>query len=180
MMHARFARSRAVHRESPTERARPGRTSTANGRSDRPGCTTALREVLEAAGLGRASGRSAMETGRGRRAVGLASGWRPGWIAGSSLAASILALLIVLPAVVAQQADAQAMIRANAAPLAALVGPPAPSRGGGAGDSDPEDDRGIPARQLAQAEPIRPPAEPTPAADATVGHQDRGAVAVRF
>ena len=89
-----------------------------------------LRELLDAAGLGALGDRSG-SAGRGpsMRSPRAATGrWR---IAGASLAASVLALLVVLPASWRQRAGAEARIRENAAPVAAMVELPAgaPTRG---------------------------------------------------
>ena len=56
-------------------------------------------------------------------------------------------------------------------PVAPLVGPPAPSAAEMADRRAPvpEVQRDIDARQLAQAEPIKPPADPTPPANAAAG-----------
>jgi hypothetical protein len=129
-----------------------------------------LREVVEAAGLGMLSDRSEGprrgHSGRSPRVV--RRSWR---IVGASLAASVLALVVVLPMVWRRQAAAEATILANAAPEASLVGPPAPTESmvAEAEEPAPKEDRHIPADQLAQAEPIRPPAEPSTAADAKAG-----------
>jgi hypothetical protein len=129
-----------------------------------------LRELLAAAGLGALGDRSG-SAGRGpsMRSPRTATGrWR---IAGASLAASVLALLVVLPASWRQRAGAEARIRENAAPVAAMVELPAESQPEAPSlvESDSDDDRDLAAGQLAQAEPVHPPAEPTPPADATAG-----------
>jgi hypothetical protein len=130
-----------------------------------------LREVVEAAGLGVLSdpseGACCGRSGRSPRVVG--GGWR---VVGASLAASILALVVVLPMAWRRQAAAEAIIQANAAPAASPVGPPAPDETVVAklNDRAPRAHRHIPTDQLAQADPIRPPAEPPPsAADAKAG-----------
>lgn len=129
-----------------------------------------LREVVEAAGLGARPGRSG-RAGRGRsgawpRAAG--ARWR---VVGPSLAASILALLVVLPVAWRLRAAAEAKVGNNAMPLALLAGPvdPAEVVGPDLPEIDAADDREIPAGQLAQADPIKPPADPTPTADVAAG-----------
>jgi hypothetical protein len=130
-----------------------------------------LREVVEAAGLGARPDRSG-QVGCGRfgpsspRAAG--GGWR---IVGTSLAASILALLIVLPVTWRLRAAAEARISDNTAPLPLLAGPTSPPAPEWSDLPEPDlkDDRDIPAGQLAQAEPIKPPADPPPSAAAAVG-----------
>jgi hypothetical protein len=129
-----------------------------------------LREVVEAAGLGVLSdpseGARHGRSGRSPRVMG--GGWR---IVGASLAASVLALVVVLPTAWRRQAAAEANILANAAPAANSVGPPTPDEPVVAEvkDPTPRAHRHIPTDQLAQAEPIRPPAEPPSAADAKAG-----------
>jgi hypothetical protein len=129
-----------------------------------------LREVAEAAGWGTRPDRSA---GVGRDRSGWSSlvavgSWR---VVGVSLAASILTLLVVLPVAWRLQGGAEARMLANAAPVAPMVGPPAPGEFEVA-DLDapaPASERDLDDRQLARAEPIRPPADSTPSADAAAG-----------
>jgi hypothetical protein len=112
-----------------------------------------LGEVLDAAGLGtRCNG-----SGKGR-------GSRTWGVVGASLAASVLALLVVLPASWRQRARAEAILRDNAAPVARMVVPTAEPEveAQNLAKSGPEDDKDVPPAQLAQADPIRPPADPTP------------------
>ena len=94
--------------------------------------------------------------------------WR---IVGSSLAASLLTLLVVLPVAWRLRAAAEAKINDNAAPVAMIARPTNPP------EIEPPDlaepapvrVRDIPAGQLAQADPVKPPADPPSAADATAG-----------
>jgi hypothetical protein len=126
-----------------------------------------LREVVEAAGLGARFDRSrGGRSGHSPRAAG--GRWR---IVGASLAASILALLIVVPVTWRLRATAEARIAGNAAPLPLLaepMNPPAPEWRD-LPEPDPSDDRDIPPGQLAQAEPIKPPTDPSSVADAAAG-----------
>ena len=124
-----------------------------------------LREVAETAGWGTRPERS-VRAGRGRSGrspLGLCGTWR---VVGVSLAASILTLLVVVPVAWRVRAGAEARMLANAVPVPPLVGPPAPTRTEVV-DLDtpaPKVEQDLDARQLAQAEPIKPPADPTPAA----------------
>ena len=109
----------------------------------------------------------------------------PRLIVWASLAASILAVLVVVPAAWQRQADAEARILADAAPMPGLIVPPAEPQpeAQDIAESAPEDDRVIPGGQLAQADPIRPPAEPAPHGPRGrrhVGDQVHGADAVRL
>jgi len=118
-----------------------------------------LREAAEAVGLGARPGIAGRIRG---------GPWR---VAGVSLAASILLLLVVLPVTWRLRSGAEARMLANAEPVAPMVGPPAPT------DVElaeieapaPAKRRGIDARELAQAEVIKRPADPAPAADAAAG-----------
>ncbi len=126
-----------------------------------------LGEILEGAGLGRRGTQPrngpGEPPGRGQGAAAQ-SGWRPGWVAGAGVAAAILALVIVLPAVRRQHSDAQSVIRANAEPLADNRVPEVPGTAEDPATPDITDDRAsIPARELAQAEPIPVPQAPAPA-----------------
>jgi hypothetical protein len=121
-----------------------------------------VSELVAAAGLGAAAGRPGPA---GRRRAG--ASWR---IAGASLAASIWALLVVVPVSWRLHAAAEARIRDNAAPVAMVDAipdppgdePPMPI------DHAPPRVRDIPDSQLvAQAEPVKPPADPPPSNDAT-------------
>lgn len=129
-----------------------------------------LREVAEAVGFGARPERSA-RPGRNRSrwsALGSTGSRR---VAGVSLAASVLILLTVVPVVWRLRAVAEAKIAANAVPVAPLLGPPAPV-GSELADVDtpsPAQDRDIDDHQLARAEPIKPPAEPSTAADGAAG-----------
>jgi len=127
-----------------------------------------LREVVEAAGLGVLSDPSeGVRRGRSPRVVG--GGWR---IVGTSLAASVLALVVVLPTAWRRQAAAEATILANAAQSASPDGSPAPNESPATEVEDLAPSRAhrhIPTDELAQAEPIRPPAEPRSAVDAKGG-----------
>lgn len=122
-----------------------------------------LGEVLEGAGLGRRGARArngpGEPPGRGQEAAAQ-SGWRPARVTGAAVAAAVLVLLIGLPAVRRQHSDAQSIIRDNAEPLAGLVMPPVPAPEETPAPPDLADDRGIPARELAQAEPIPVPQAP--------------------
>ncbi|MGP0062035.1 MAG: hypothetical protein ACLQGP_00350 [Isosphaeraceae bacterium] len=117
-----------------------------------------LGEILEGAGLPRQG--ISMHDGPGDAPDGDPngmgrSGWGPAWISGAGVAAAILALVIVLPTVRRQHTDAQSIIRANAEPIPAM-----PSVVVEAEEPAPPvlaDDRDIPPRELAQAEPIPVP-----------------------
>jgi hypothetical protein len=76
------------------------------------------------------------------------------------VAAAVLVLLIGLPAVRRQHSDAQSIIRDNAEPLAGLVISQVPVEVEDPAPPDLADDLGIPARELAQAEPIPVPQAP--------------------
>lgn len=119
-----------------------------------------LKELAEAAG------------GAVRPSLAPGVSWR---VVGSSLAASILAALVVVPVTWRLRDASEARMVANAVPVRALVGPPAPAVEVTATDAPaPKVDRDIPARELAQAEPIRPPADPAPAAAPTAPEPARG------
>jgi Putative zinc-finger len=129
-----------------------------------------LREVAEAVGLGARPERSS-RAGRdrsGRSPWVLGVSWR---VVGVSLAASVLTLLVVVPVAWRLRAGAEARMHAFAVPVGPLVGPPAPSAAEVADRHAPvpEVQRDIDARELAQAEPIKPPADPTPRANAAAG-----------
>jgi hypothetical protein len=141
-----------------------------------------LREGFEAAGLGALSDRAG--AARRRSAPSARVLQAPRVIVWAGLAASVLAVLVVVPAAWRRQAVAEARILADAAPVEGLILPsaaPEPEARQVA-ESAPEDDRIAAAGQLAQAEAIRPPAEPTPtpaaAADATAG--TKSAAPTRF
>jgi hypothetical protein len=121
-----------------------------------------LREMVEAAGFGARPDRS----GRTGRTAG--ERWR---IVGASLAASVLALLVVMPVAWRLRAAAEARIRDNAAPVELLVRPTNSPEAGqpDLAESGPAHDRDIPAGELAQAEPIKPPADPPSPAEAASG-----------
>jgi len=123
-----------------------------------------LGEVLEGAGLARrgvqARNGPGEPPGRGQKAAAQ-SGWRPAWVTGAGVAAAILAMVIVLPAVRRQHSKALSIIRANAEPLADCVLPAVPAEAEETAAPDLADDLGIPARELAQAEPIPVPQAPT-------------------
>jgi hypothetical protein len=123
-----------------------------------------LGEVLEGTGLAPRGTPPRNGLGeppdRGQEAAAQ-SGWRPAWVTGAAVAAAILALVIGLPAVHRQHAEAPAIIRDNAAPLAGQVMPSAPAESEKPALPDLADDRDIPARELAQAEPIPVPQAPT-------------------
>jgi hypothetical protein len=121
-----------------------------------------LNEVAEAAGWPARPTRAAVS-------------WR---VVGVSLAASVLVLLVVLPVTWRLREVAAEKMLAYSRPVPALVGPPAPAAGEvDRGALAPEGDRDIPAGELAQADPIRPPAEPPPATDAA---RDRSGTSSRF
>jgi hypothetical protein len=129
-----------------------------------------LREVAEAVGFGARPERSA-RPGRDRSrwsTRGSTGSWR---VAGVSLAASVLMLLTVMPVAWRLRAVAEAKMLANAVPVAPLVGPPAPTGSEVAGGNTraPAQDRDIDDHQLARAEPIKPPAEPSTASDGGAG-----------
>ena len=130
-----------------------------------------LGDVLEAAGLRNRS--DGLRQARGSRY------WR---VVGASLAASVLALAVVLPVSWRQRAGAEAMIRDNAAPVNTVVAlPPEPQpEAEDPAESGPEDDRDISASQLAQAEPIHPPAEPTPTPAADAAPSTKPVAPTRF
>jgi len=126
-----------------------------------------LGEILEGAGLSRRGTRPGNgldeSPDRGPQAPA-PSGWRPAWITGAGLAAAILALVIALPAVRRQHSDAQSIIHANAEPLTHPVVPEVPVKAEDPAPADVADDRAsIPARELAQAEPIPVPQAPATA-----------------
>jgi hypothetical protein len=129
-----------------------------------------LREVADAVGFGARPERSA-RPGRDRSrwsARGSSGSWR---VAGVSLAASVLILLTVVPVSWRLRALAEAKMLAHAVPVAPWVGPPAPT-GFEVADGNtlaPAQDRDIDDHQLARAEPIKPPAEPSTAADGGAG-----------
>ena len=83
-----------------------------------------------------------------------------------------MAVLVLVPAW-QRQADAEARILAYSAPVPGLIVPPAEpqSEAQDIAESAADNDRVVPGGQLAQAEPIRSPADPAPtpahAADAT-------------
>ena len=140
-----------------------------------------LRELLDAAGPGALADRSG-GAGRGpfmRSPRAATRRWR---IAGASLAASVLALLVVLPASWRQRAGAEARIRENAAPVAAMVELPAEPQPEAPllVESDSEDDRDIAAGQLAQSEPIHPLGRADARGRRHGGCQALGADAVRL
>ncbi len=117
-----------------------------------------LGEVLTYAGLsGRATrprNRQAEPADRGRNAPAQ-PGWSLAWVAGTGVAATVLTLVIGLPALRRQHAEAQSIIRANADPF-----PVQPSAAVEADVPAPPilaDERDIPSRELAQAEPIAVP-----------------------
>jgi hypothetical protein len=122
-----------------------------------------LGELVEAVGFGAVAGRSG-PAGRGRSKAS----WR---IAGASLAASVVALLVVVPMSWRLHAAAEARIRDNAAPVAMPAAPLDPP-----GDEPPDlveraprRVRDIPPGELAQAEQVKPPADPPSSNDATSG-----------
>jgi hypothetical protein len=123
-----------------------------------------LGELLEGAGLSRRGTPTCNgmgePSGRGRKAASQ-SGWRPGWVTGAGVAAAILTLVIALPAVRRQHADAQAVINANAEPLPVQAMPSIPVEADKPAPQVLADDRGIPPRELAQAEPIPVPQAPS-------------------
>jgi hypothetical protein len=127
-----------------------------------------LREMAETAGLAVLSDRmSGGRRGRaGRSPVGASGSWR---VVVTSLAASIVALLIIVPTAWRKQSVAEATIRGNAAPLA-MVGPAdqAESQATDGNDFNREEDRGILDRQLARADLIPSPADPSPSPTADV------------
>lgn len=118
-----------------------------------------VREAAEAVGLVARPGRSGVS---GRFPGGP---WR---VAGVSLAASILLLMVVMPVLWRLRSSAEAKMLANAEPVPPMVGPPVPTRAELADADIPAVEEGgeLDGRQLAQAEPIKPPPDPGPAADA--------------
>jgi len=129
-----------------------------------------LGEILEGAGLARRG--TPVREGMGESPdrgpkTAAASGWRPGWITGAGVAAAILALVIALPTVRRQLADAQAVIRDNAQPLADQAQPPVAAEAGTPASLDLADDQDPPTRELAQAEPIPVPQAPAPGHDSS-------------
>jgi hypothetical protein len=92
---------------------------------------------------------------------------RPGLVLGFSLGAAALILLIGLPVVRRQQAEAQAIISANAGPLERPVLLPAPPDEEAPATSDLVDTDDVPANQVAQTEPVQPPEAPAPGLDGT-------------
>ncbi len=154
-------------RESVAERAR-GWAALDDDRPLRLAWTQdTLREVIEAAGWSARPDRS----GRGGRGPSPRAGAGRGRIAGASLAASILAILVVLPVTWRVRAAADAKIHENAAPVAMSVGPAGPTEAKLPDPIEPASasSRDIPAGHLAQAEPIKPPADPPPSNDAASG-----------
>jgi Putative zinc-finger len=153
---------RAMHRV--TDR---GRRDLTDLDGERPLRSAWLRDslggILESAGL---SGRGARarhgldeSPDRGEHAAA-----RSAWITGAGVAAAILALVIALPAVRRQHSDAQSVIRANAEPLADDVVPEVTSTAEDPAPLEIADDRAsIPARELAQADPVPVPQAPVPA-----------------
>jgi Putative zinc-finger len=123
-----------------------------------------LGEVLEGAGLPRRGipvrdGRRRLP-GRGRNAAAR-SGRSPAWVTRTGVAAASLALLIGLPAIRRQHTDAQSIIRANAEPIPVTQRTPAEKLEAPA-PAELANDRDIPPRELAQAEPIPVPQPPPP------------------
>jgi hypothetical protein len=135
-----------------------------------------LREALELAGWcggwvcrGAWLGDHPSEPVAGREGSVRESHRRPGWVVGLSAAAAILAVLIGIPAAHRQAADAESTILANAAPREGWVIPPVQSEPELPVTANPSSDRDLPARQLAQAEPISVPEPPAAGSDGTSG-----------
>jgi Putative zinc-finger len=170
----RSRKSRSRAQDGATERERT--CAALNG--DRPlrsaWMQDTLKEGLGAVWLGALSGRptGTARPGRSGRSARVLQG--PRLIVWTSVAASILAVLVLVPAW-QRQADAQARILAYAAPIPGLIVPAAEPQpeAQDIAEATPEDDRVVPGGQLAQAELIRPSADPVPtparAADATSG-----------
>jgi hypothetical protein len=122
-----------------------------------------LGEALEYAGLSRRAtqpcNRQAEPTDRGRNASAQ-PGWRLVWVAGTGVAATILTLVIGLPALRRQHAHAQSIIRANTDPIP--VQPPVAVEAAVPAPPVLADERDIPPRELAQAEPIAVPQPQAP------------------
>lgn len=152
-------------RESVVERAR----AWAALDDDRPlraaWMQDTLREVVEAAGL--RTGQVPDRPGRGHSAPSSRAARGRWWIVGSSLAASILAMLVVLPVAWRLRSAAESRIRDNTTPVAMPAGlvdspedevpdlvEPAPVR-----------PRDVPAGQLARAESVKLPADPSASPD---------------
>ena len=144
-----------------------------------------LREAVERAGrLGGLVLRGAWPgTGRPEPASGRAGSvrecdWRPGWVVGLSTAAAILAVMIGIPAAHRRAADAESTILANAAPREGWVIPPVPPERELSATAEPGADRDLPARQLAQAEPI--PVHEPPASGSDGAPASKAATPTRF
>jgi len=153
---------RAMHRV--TDR---GRRDLADLDGERPLRSAWLRDslggILEGAGLSRRGTwpRHGLDESpdRGQHAAA-----RSAWIIGAGAAAAILAMVIALPAVRRQHSDAQSVIHANAEPLADNLVSEVPVTAEDTALPDIADDRAsIPARELAQADPIPVPQAPAPA-----------------
>jgi hypothetical protein len=156
---------RAIARRGERDAARAGSGSAWTALDDDGPLKAAwmrdtLKEVAEAAG----------EAVRPTLAPGVS--WR---VVGMSLAASVLTALVVIPVTWRLREASEVRMAAYAAPLPAPVGPPAPAvEVANIPAPAPRVDRDIPPGELAQAEPIRPPAEPTPRAKATATEPARG------
>ncbi len=178
----RSRKSRSRARDGATEQEK----TCAALDSDRPlrsaWMQDTLREGLGAVGLGSLSG-CPTGTARPGRSARVLRGPRLRLIAWASLAASIVAVLVLVPAW-QRQADAEARILAYAAPVPGLIVPPTEPQpeAQDIAESTPEDDRVVPGGQLAQADPIRPPADPVtaPARAADVTSGTRSTTPTRF
>ena len=121
-----------------------------------------LGEILAGSGLSRRESPVFHDTDANPAAQ---FGWSPAWLTGSGIAAAILALLFGLPALRRQFADAETIIQANTEPIA--ISAPVATE---AEDPAPEelvDDREIPSRELAQADPVPAPPPSAPGHEAT-------------
>jgi hypothetical protein len=137
-----------------------------------------LREVMETAGwYGGWVFRGAW-AGGGRKDSGCESHRGPGWVVGLSAAAAILAGVIGIPVAHRRAADAEATILANAAPHEGWVIPSVRSQPDRPATADPGADRELPARQVAQTEPVPLPEPPAVASDGSAA--PKAATPTRF
>jgi hypothetical protein len=138
-----------------------------------------LREVMEMAGWYGGWVLRGAWSGGGREDSGCASHRGRGWLVGWSAAAAILAVVIGIPVAHRHAADAEATILANAAPREGwVIIPPLPLQRERPATADPGVVRELPARQLAQADPVPLPEPPAAGSDGTAA--SKAATPTRF
>ena len=150
----------------------PGQQDLAGLDSERPlrsaWMRDSLEETLEMTGLAGwvSPARAGLDEPADRRLASGRSGWKRARVVGAGAAAAVLALIIGLPAIHRQESEARSIIRANAEPRAGWDIMPGSNEEEPSASSNLADDRGIPANELAQAEPIPVPEPPsTPAGE---------------